>query len=61
MPDTRELRKTDDLPLRAQRFLYDRKHLSDEDKGALFIGFSSRQGIRYLHEMEWRLPKYNIL
>ncbi len=62
-PDENEMRQISNLSLRAQRRLYERKNLMDgiDESGAAegecFAAFSSKRGLSYLQEMEWRLPK----
>jgi hypothetical protein len=56
-PSDEESHQTNNLSLRAQRYLYDKKNLVSDQDGELFVGFSSRRGLLYLQEMEWRLPK----
>ncbi len=55
-PGEDEMKRISSLSLRAQRRLYDRRNLSDTAKGECLAAFSSKRGLSYLQEMEWRLP-----
>lgn len=45
------------LPLLTQRQLYDSENLYGGEEGELFFSIASRTGIRWITDMEWRIPE----